>query len=351
MNHVNVVIIGAGVAGSIFAMNAPANLSISIIDKKRLNHEPDGFQKPCGGLLSPDAQKTLSKLQMSLPLEVCASPQMFSVKTVDIDQELTNHYQRHYINIHRHRFDLWLVSQIPSHVNIVDNAVVKTINFKTSPHSLTYERDGETLSLTFDMCIGADGAKSIVRSYLNAPKIRQYLAIQEQFALNDLQPHLGCFFSQEVTDSYGWINVKDHALEFGSALPLQDSLKRFEHFKSQLISRGYPLTQTLHKEACLVNSPSNINQIFLGEGLCLLIGEAAGWISPSSLEGISYAMDSALLAADAMHSKNPLKKYKHSSWKLKFKIFLKILKAVVLYTPWIRNIVMRSRLEAIRIEY
>lgn len=350
MNHVNVVVIGAGVAGSIFAMNAPENLSISIIDKKKLNHEPNGFQKPCGGLLSPDAQKTLSKLQMSLPIEICASPQMFSVKTVDMDQKLTNYYQRHYINIHRHRFDLWLASQIPSHVNIVDNAMVKTIDFKSLPHSLTYERDGESFTLTFDMCIGADGAKSMVRSYLNAPKIRQYLAIQEQFALDSFKHHLGCFFSQEVTDSYGWINVKDQVFEFGAALPLQDSLKRFEYFKSQLISLGYPLQQPLHKEACLVNSPSNINQIFLGQGSCLLIGEAAGWISPSSLEGISYAMDSALLAAEAMRSKNPLKQYKHSSWKLKFKIFLKVLKAVVLYTPWIRNIVMRSQLEAIKIK-
>jgi flavin-dependent dehydrogenase len=350
MNHIHVVIIGAGVAGSIFAMHAPSNLSMCIIDKKKRNQREEVFKKPCGGLLSPDAQKTLSKLKMSLPLDVCVSPQMFSVKTMDLDQNLTRHYQRHYINIHRHRFDLWLASQIPSYVNFIDDATVKSIDFKSIPHILVYERQGVEYSITFDVCIGADGAKSLARSYLNAPKIRQYLAIQEHFKLDSLNPHLGCFFSKYDTDSYGWFNVKDNHLEFGAALPLHDSLKRYESLKSKLLSLGYPLDVPLLKEACLVNSPSRLNQIYLGEKSCLLIGEAAGWISPSSLEGISYAMDSALIAAEAIHHENALKAYKKRSLKLKFKIVLKILKSYVLYTPWIRTFVMKSGIEAIKMK-
>jgi flavin-dependent dehydrogenase len=349
MNHFNVVVVGAGVAGSIFAKYAPSNLSICVIDKK-LHQGNDGFHKPCGGLLSPDAQKTLSKLKLSVPLEVCASPQMFSVKTVDLKNNLKQVYQRHYINIHRHRFDQWLISKIPNHVNVIDQAIVKSIDFKAVPHSLTYEKSGQTHSLTFDMCIGADGANSIVRSKLNAPKIRQYMAIQEHFHLESMDPHLGCFFNQRLTDSYGWINVKDAHVEFGAALPLQDSLKHYETFKSQLISLGYPLESPIFKEGCLVNSPNKLNQLYLGKGSCLLIGEAAGWISPSSLEGISYAMDSALIAAEAMHHENPLNEYKKRSRKLKFKIFLKILKSIVLYTPWIRTLVMKSGIEAIEEE-
>lgn len=346
MNHYNVVVIGAGVAGSIFASYAPSHLSICVIDKKH-HHGNDGFHKPCGGLLSPDAQKTLSKLKLSVPLEVCASPQMFSVKTVDLNNNLKQVYQRHYINIHRHRFDQWLISKIPNHVNVIDQAIVKNIDFMSIPHTLTYEQSGQTHTLSFDMCVGADGANSLVRSRLNAPKIRQYMAIQEHFKLEDMDPHLGCFFDQRLTDSYGWINVKNERVEFGAALPLQDSLKHYEAFKSQLISSGYPLASPIFKEACLVNSPKQLNQIFCGEDACLLIGEAAGWISPSSLEGISYAMDSALMAAASMHHQNPLKEYKKRSRKLKFKIFLKILKSVVLYTPWIRILVMKSGIEAI----
>jgi flavin-dependent dehydrogenase len=42
-----------------------------------------------------------------------------------------------------------------------------------------------------------------------------------------------------------------------------------------------------------VNSPKSIREIECGKENIFLIGEAAGFISPSSLEGISYAMDSA----------------------------------------------------------
>jgi len=44
----------------------------------------------------------------------------------------------------------------------------------------------------------------------------------------------------------------------------------------------------------------NLDEIALGTGNVLLIGEAAGLISPSSFEGISYALESGLMAAQAI---------------------------------------------------
>ncbi|MBS3986635.1 MAG: FAD-binding protein [Erysipelothrix sp.] len=346
MKHVNVVVIGCGVAGSIFAMHAPKHQSLCIIDKKNLK-EAVGLKKPCGGLLAPDAQKTLAKLKISLPLEVCASPQLFGVKTYDLQSKITRHYQRHYINLHRDHFDRYLASLLPPHVDVVDEATVNSLDLLNK--KLTYIRHNETHELSFDVCIGADGAKSLVRSHLHAPKMRHYLAIQEQFELKDYPPHLGCFFDASLTDSYAWINIKNDILEFGGAFPLKDSLKRYETFKSKMIDLGYPLKTPLHKEACLVNSPKTLSEIYLGQKDVLLIGEAAGWISPSSLEGMSYAMDSALIAAESLKSSDPYLSYRKLSRSLKLKVFLKQLKSIVLYTPWIRWCVMKSGLDEVKV--
>ena len=61
----DVTIIGAGPSGSIFASELSKrnlNLKIAIIDG-----QSDENKKPCGGLLAPDAQKELAKLNLTLP--------------------------------------------------------------------------------------------------------------------------------------------------------------------------------------------------------------------------------------------------------------------------------------------
>ena len=40
--------------------------------------------KPCGGLISGDAQKALASFDMTLPKDVLVDPQIFAVKTIDL---------------------------------------------------------------------------------------------------------------------------------------------------------------------------------------------------------------------------------------------------------------------------
>ena len=74
----DIVIIGAGPAGSTFAREvSKSGLSVMLIDG-----QDETNKKPCGGLLSPDAQKALAHFDLSLPKEVLVDPQIFSVKTI-----------------------------------------------------------------------------------------------------------------------------------------------------------------------------------------------------------------------------------------------------------------------------
>lgn len=57
--------------------------------------------RPCGGLLSEDAQRSLARYDITLPKDVLVDPQIFSVKTIDLGAGLVRHYQRTYLNMDR----------------------------------------------------------------------------------------------------------------------------------------------------------------------------------------------------------------------------------------------------------
>lgn len=93
----DLAIVGSGPAGATLARLMDSGMRIAIIDKKQ--HGSGSFEKPCGGLLAPDAQKALSRYDITLPKDVLVDPQIFSVKTIDLASGLTRHYQRCYLSL------------------------------------------------------------------------------------------------------------------------------------------------------------------------------------------------------------------------------------------------------------
>jgi flavin-dependent dehydrogenase len=344
----DVIIIGGGPAGSTLARLIDKELDVLMIDKKNRNESKTAFKKPCGGLIAPDAQRALARFQLQIPTEVLANPQIFAVKTIDLQSRLITHYQRFYLNVNRHRFDSWMLSLVVD-ADIVEDARVTSIIKTDHGFQVTYVQEGNEVVEEGRMLVGADGADSIVRKTFFNRKIRQYMAIQQVFSASNVKPLYASLFDHTLTDSYGWGLVKDDELIFGAALPLLDSRKNFELLKDRSDPYGFDLKNPKITEACLVNSPQSIKEIECGSDNIFLIGEAAGFISPSSLEGISYAMDSALALAEAMKTKNVIRSYKSKCRKIKVKILLKQLKSIVLYTPFLRKLVMISKIDSIEL--
>ena len=108
------------------AIDKDKKFKIIAIDKKT-EDENKGFQKPCGGLLSPDAQKMLIQFNLTLPVNILSNPQIFGVKTIDTGSNLLRNYQRTYVNVDRHKFDLWLKSLIPDNIEIKNNSFCRNI--------------------------------------------------------------------------------------------------------------------------------------------------------------------------------------------------------------------------------
>ena len=98
--------------------------------------------------------------------------------------------------------------------------------------------------------------------------------------------------------------------------------------------------------------PMKTQQLSTGAKGIALLGEAGGWISPSSAEGISYALRSALVLAEALHTtpEGFEKRYNEKMKALRRNIVLKNLKSHFIFNPRLRKAVMKSGLQSMKIK-
>ena len=341
--HYDIAVIGGGPAGATFARElakSQPDIRIVLIDEK-----PRTGSKVCGGLLAPDAQKVLAQFDLDLPKSILADPQIFDVKTIDLVSGLTKNYQRHYLNMDRAAFDEWLLSLIPESVTVIRGRCSEIEDGFT----LNVIADGEKISLTADKIVGADGGASIVRRRFFKVCKKQYISIQEHFKDDggDM-PSYSCIYDPETSDSCSWTIRKDGYVIFGGAFDIKGGREAYFRQKARVEAHlGRSFGEATKIEACLLTSPRVARDFLLGDGRVFLIGEAAGFISSSSFEGISSAFLSGKYLADSFTDKNIIASYKRKTVKLRLKLFLKIPKMKVLCSPLLRKLIMKSGIASI----
>lgn len=311
----DVAIIGGGPSGAVAASElAKAGISTVLIERSLDNVKPCGGAIPLGLIEEfkiPDVlvEKKLSKMSVRSP------------RGRMIFMEMPNGYVG---MVRRERFDSYLRDQAEQQGADVVEALVKSIKPPGESYSIELSKDLPPIKASF--IIGADGANSKTAEELGFPSNElQVIAMQQRFRYCEtLKPYedlVEIWFDGEVSpDFYGWIFPKTDHIAIGTGTEFRKhNLKQLQRrFVEKLDIRETPYLD----EAAKI--PMKPRKTFT-QDKAILVGDAAGLVTPANGEGIFFAMRSGKMGAHAMieriHDSKPLKSYENSFRKLYSPIF------------------------------
>ena len=316
----DVIIVGAGPAGSTLGWKlASAGVKTLVLDGARFPRE-----KVCGDYIEPRGLHLLDKMGCLRTLEATTPlPILYSSTYVDSERRYIGRIP--FYGVHQH---------LPPHGYIVprdilDNVILEaaarvgaTVRQETYVTSFSAERTGVSVMANRNgsrstyrgrMIVGADGVNSVVARHagllVDDPR---HIALSQRAYADGYEGGIGeaaFFFDGDFFPGYGWmfpmsqgrVNLgvgilKETCQRSGIAVP-----QLFREFFEKL-KRSHPRCRKLK----LVRPPiGGIVKTYGGAGpnyfdRGLLIGDAGCFVDPMTGEGITPAMESALIAAQVV---------------------------------------------------
>ena len=295
---VNTLVVGSGPAGFAAAYHAASAGSVLIVDASQLPRN-----KSCGGMIHPLSIKILSEIA-TIPDWMLLTPASVTFRYHDWDKDLTGLTDLSFLNVDRAVFDKWLLEQLPDHVQLKDNTRYRSHTVRPDGSiAVLLTNEVQELTVTCHFLVGADGARSAVRRQLGLPDLERYVTLQD-YCLHqgDIEPVFDCFWLDGIPGfGIGYIVPKSDQVLVGAVY--YPGTKQAGSLQDMILNRlrqRLPIGESVRREAWVAPRHSSIHDVSAGSGNVLLAGEAGGFISPTSGEGISWALASGRIAGLAI---------------------------------------------------
>jgi geranylgeranyl reductase len=300
-----VAVVGGGPSGSCAAeVLARAGIATWLFERKLDN------AKPCGGAI-PLCMVEEFDLPESIIDRKVRNMRMISPSNREVDIHLEN--QAEYIGMCRREvMDAFLRNRAADLGAQLINGLVQKIDTgkdRQGPYTLHYadysngEATGDLRSLEVDLIIGADGANSRVAKAMDAGDYNVAIAFQERIRLpkeemayyEDLaEMYVGTDVSP---DFYAWVFPKyDHvAVGTGTMQKNQSLIKSLQQGIRERASKRLVNGEVIKVEAHPIPEHPRPRRVV---GRMALVGDAAGYVTKSSGEGIYFAAKSGRMCAE-----------------------------------------------------
>ncbi|KFK41890.1 hypothetical protein AALP_AA2G185400 [Arabis alpina] len=306
--NLRVAVIGGGPAGGAAAETlAQGGIETILIERKMDNC------KPCGGAIP-----LCMVGEFNLPLDIIdrrvTKMKMISPSNIAVDIGRTLKEHEYIGMVRREVLDAYLRERAEKSGATVINGLFLKMDLPEnwdSPYVLHYtEYDGKTgaagtkKTMEVDAVIGADGANSRVAKAIDAGDYDYAIAFQERIRIPDekmtyYEDLAEMYVGDDVSpDFYGWVFPKcDHVAVGTGTVTHKGDIKKF-----QLATRNRAKDKILGGKIIRVEAhpiPEHPRPRRLSKRVAL-VGDAAGYVTKCSGEGIYFAAKSGRMCAEAI---------------------------------------------------